>query len=136
MPINFIFDISDKIAATITRLKESQKVSVEEKLIDGKLSLEFFAERINLVINSNVISVSAQDDYILTRSFLQKDEIINMITSSSDSKAKANSRFSKLKSWIVHNKWLFIITSPFIMKVFELIEYMIKYSQPAPGEDV
>jgi hypothetical protein len=153
-----IRSISDKIAATITKFKQSQKVSVEEKLIDGKLSIEFSAERIKLVINNTIISVNAQDDYILTRGFSRKDEIINKIrtlryevekssnnseekrkthfllqrmeyilTSTSDS--GANSIFSKLKSWIMRKKWLFTITSPFLMKIIEIIEYMMKYSQ-------
>ena len=73
-------DISDKIAAIITKLKLSQIVSVEEKLIDGKLSLEFSAERIKLVINNNTISINAQDEYyVLTRSLSRKDEIANKI---------------------------------------------------------
>jgi hypothetical protein len=153
-----IRSISYKIAATITKFKQSQKVSVEEKLIDGKLSIEFSAERIKLVINNTIISVNAQDDYILTRGFSRKDEIINKIrtlgyevekssnnseekrkthfllqrmeyilTSTSDS--GANSIFSKLKSWIMRKKWLFTITSPFLMKIIEIIEYMMKYSQ-------
>jgi hypothetical protein len=153
-----IRSISDKIAATITKFKQSQKVSVEEKIIDGKLSIEFSAERIKLVINNTIISVNAQDDYILTRGFSRKDEIINKIrtlryevekssnnseekrkthfllqrmeyilTSTSDS--GANSIFSKLKSWIMRKKWLFTITSPFLMKIIEIIEYMMKYSQ-------
>lgn len=153
-----IRSISDKIAATITKFKQSQKVSVEEKLIDGKLSIEFSAERIKLVINNTIISVNAEDDYILTRGFSRKDEIINKIrtlryevekssnnseekrkthfllqrmeyilTSTSDS--GANSIFSKLKSWIMRKKWLFTITSPFLMKIIEIIEYMMKYSQ-------
>ena len=153
-------DISDKIAAIITKLKLSQKVSVEEKLIDGKLSLEFSsAERIKLVINNNTISINAQDEYyVLTRTLSRKDEIANkirtlryevekssynseekrkarfllkrmeyIITSTSDS--GANSKLSKFKSWIIHNKWLFTVTSPFIMELIELIEYMMKYSQ-------
>jgi hypothetical protein len=158
MSLNTRSILSDKIAATITKFKQSQKVSVEEKLIDGKLSLEFSAEKIKLVINNIIISVNAQDDYILTRSFSGKDEIINKIrtlryevekssnkteqnrktrfllqrmeyilTSASDS--GANSKFSKLKSWIILNKWHFTTTSPFIIKVIELIEYMMKYSQ-------
>jgi hypothetical protein len=153
-----IRSISDKVAATITKFKQSQKVSVEEKLINGKLSIEFSAERIKLVINNTIISVNAQDDYILTRDFSRKDEIINKIrtlryevekssnnseekrkthfllqrmeyilTSTSDS--GANSIFSKLKSWIMRKKWLFTITSPFLMKIIEIIEYMMKYSQ-------
>jgi hypothetical protein len=158
MSLNSRSILSDKIAAIITKFKQSQKVSVEEKLIDGKLSLEFSAEKIKLVINNIIISVNAQDDYILTRSFSGKDELINKIrtlryevekssnkteqnrktrfllqrmeyilTSASDS--GANSKFSKLKSWIILNKWHFTITSPFIMKIIELIEYMMKYSQ-------
>src|SRR5919204_653458 len=131
MSLNINTDILDKIAATITKLKQSQRVSVEEKLIDGKLSLEFSAEKNKLVVNTNIISVNAQDDdyYILTRSISNKDEIINMIrtlrygveksSTSSEEKRKtrfllqrmeyilastlgsdANSKFSKLKSWI------------------------------------
>ena len=153
-----IRSISDKIAATITKFKQSQKVSVEEKLIDGKLSIEFSAEKIKLVINNTIISVNAQDDYILTRDFSRKDEIINKIrtlryeveksSNNSEEKRKthfllqrmeyiltptsdsgANSIFSKLKSWIMRKKWLFTITSPFLMKIIEIIEYMMKYSQ-------
>jgi hypothetical protein len=134
-----IRSISDKVAATITKFKQSQKVSVEEKLINGKLSIEFSAERIKLVINNTIISVNAQDEYILTRDFSRKDEIINKIrtlryeveksSNNSEEKRKthfllqrmeyiltstsdsgANSIFSKLKSWIMRKKWLFTIT--------------------------
>jgi hypothetical protein len=148
-------DILEKIAAIITTLKLSQIVSVEEKLIDGKLSLEFSAERIKLVINSNTISINSQDEYyILTRSLSRKDEIANKIRTlryevekssyNSEEKRKArsllkrmeyiltstsDSGFSKFKSWIIHNKWLFTVTSPFIMEIIDLIEYMMKYSQ-------
>ena len=133
-------------------------MSIEEKLIDGKLSLEFSAEKIRLVINNIIISVNAEDDYILTRSLSEKDEIINKIRTlryevekssyNSEEKRKAssllkrmeyiltsiadsgaNSRFGKFKSWIIHNKWLFTVKSPFIMEIIELIEYMIKYGQ-------
>jgi hypothetical protein len=131
-------------------------VSIEEKLIGGKLSLEFSAEKIRLVINNIIISVNAQDDYILTRSLSEKDEIINKIRTlryeveesshkteenrktrfllqrmeyilASDS--DVNSKVSKLKSWIRRDKWLFTMTSPFVMKIIELIQYMMKYSQ-------
>src|ERR687885_2465037 len=159
MSLNINTDILDKIAATITKLKLSQKISVEEKLIDGKLSLEFSAEKIKLVINNNTISINAQDEYyILTRSLSEKDEITNKIRTlryevekssynteekrktrsllktmeyiiTSTSNSGANSKLSKLKSWVIHNKWLFTVTSPFIMEIIELIEYMMKYSQ-------
>jgi hypothetical protein len=131
-------------------------VSIEEKLIGGKLSLEFSAEKIRLVINNIIISVNAQDDYILTRSLSEKDEIINKIRTlryevevSSNkteenrktrfllqrmeyilaSDSDVNSKVSKLKSWIRRDKWLFTMTSPFVMKIIELIQYMMKYSQ-------
>ena len=131
-------------------------MSIEEKLIGGKLSLEFSAEKIRLVINNIIISVNAQDDYILTRSLSEKDEIINKIRTlryevevSSNkteenrktrfllqrmeyilaSDSDVNSKVSKLKSWIRRDKWLFTMTSPFVMKIIELIQYMMKYSQ-------
>ena len=123
------------------------------------MSLEFSAEKIKLVINNNTIGINAQDEYyVLTRSLSEKDEITNkirtlryevekssynteqkrktrsllktmeyIITSPSDS--GANSKLSKLKSWIIRSKWLFTVTSPFIMEIIELIEYMMKYSQ-------
>jgi hypothetical protein len=62
-----------------------------------------------------------------TYSLLKRMEYI--LASISDS--GANSKFSKLKTWIRRDKWLFTITSPFIMKIIELIEYMMKYSQSA-----
>ena len=49
-------------------------------MIDGKVSLEFSAERIKLVINNNSITINSQDEYyILTRSLSWKDEIANKI---------------------------------------------------------
>ena len=123
------------------------------------MSLEFSAEKIKLVINNNTIGINAQDEYyVLTRSLSEKDEITNKIRTlryevekssynteekrktrsllktmeyilASTSDSGANSKLNKLKSWIIRNKWLFTVTSPFIMEIIELIEYMIKYSQ-------
>jgi hypothetical protein len=110
-------------------------------------------------MNNNTISINAQDEYyVLTRSLSRKDEIANKIRtlryevkkSSNNSQEKrktcsllkrmeyiltsisdsgANSKLSKFKSWVIHNKWFFTVTSPFIMEIIDLIEYMIKYSQ-------
>ena len=123
------------------------------------MSLEFSAEKIKLVINNNTIGINAQDEYyVLTRSLSEKDEITNKIRTlryevekssynteqkrktrsllktmeyiiTSTSNSGANSKLSKLKSWVIRSKWLFTVTSPFIMKIIELIEYMMKYSQ-------
>src|ERR671932_794821 len=96
--------------------------------------------------------------YILTRSLSRKDEIANKIRTlryevekssynseekrkarsllkrmeyilASTSDSGANSKLSKLKSRIIRNKWLFTVTSPFIMEIIGLVEYMMKYSQ-------
>jgi hypothetical protein len=73
--------ISDKITATVSRLKRSENMQVEEKVINGKLSIHFSAEKIDLIINNSSINVDAQDDYAFTRSFPQKvDDINNKIT--------------------------------------------------------
>jgi hypothetical protein len=107
-----IRSISDKIAATITKFKQSQKVSVEEKLIDGKLSIEFSAERIKLVINNTIISVNAQDDYILTRDFSRKDEIINKIrTLRYEVKKSSNNSEEKRKTHFLLQRMEYILTS-------------------------
>jgi len=154
--------ISDKITATVSRFKRSEKVSIEEKVINGKLSIQFSAEKIDLVINNSIINVNAQDDYTFTRSTTQKGEdIINKITTlryeverssidiqerektlsllqridyilSSTPYSDANSKFDKLKRWITHNKWLFnVASSPFILKIIDLIHDMMKNSQPS-----
>jgi hypothetical protein len=151
--------LSDKIAATVSRFKQSQKVWVEEKVINGKLSIQFSAEKINLTINNSIIKVTAQDDYTFTRSVSHKEDIINKIRSLryevernfdneekektlsliqrvnyilvSTSYSDANSKFSKIKRLIIHNKWFFTIaTSPFIIKIIDLIQDMLKNSQP------
>jgi hypothetical protein len=69
--------ISDKISTTVTKFKQSQCVSVEEKVINGKPSLQFSAEKINVVINDSIVNVRAEDDYAFTGSHSQKDDIIN-----------------------------------------------------------
>jgi hypothetical protein len=148
--------ISDKVTATITRFKQSQRLTVEEKIINGKLSMQFSADKIELVINNNNINVNALDDYTFTRSLPQKEDIINKIatlryeveTSSIDNIEKekilslleridyifsskaysdADSKFNKLKRWIIHNKWFFTASSPFILKIIDLIHDMMKH---------
>ena len=42
--------ISDKITATVSRFKRSEKISVEEKIINGKLSIQFSADIPNLTL--------------------------------------------------------------------------------------
>jgi hypothetical protein len=149
--------ISDKVTATITRFKQSQRLTVEEKIINGKLSMQFSADKIELVINNNNINVNALDDYTFTRSLPQKEDIINKIatlryeveTSSIDNLEKekilslleridyifsskaysdADSKFNKLKRWIIHNKWFFTASSPFILKIIDLIHDIMKHT--------
>jgi len=133
--------ISDKITATVSRLKQSEKMQVEEKVINRKLSIHFSAENVDITINNSIINVKAQDDYTFTRSFPQKvEEIINKITalryeveeSSIDIQEKTKTlsllqridyvlsptpysnttyKFDKLKRWIIHSKWFFTIAS-------------------------
>ena len=151
-------NISDKITTTLERFKQSQRVNVEEKVINGKLSIQFSSEKINIAINNSVINVNAQNDYTFTRGFSGKEDIINKIrtlryevekhplnnsekrktlsllkkidyTLTSTSHSGANSKLRKLKTWIIPNKWLFTFTSPFIIKIIDLIEDMMKNSQ-------
>jgi hypothetical protein len=117
--------------------------------------MQFSADKIELVINDSIIKVNAQDDYTFTRSFPQKEDIINKITTlryeverssidneekektlslleridyilSSEAYSDADSKFNKLKRWIIHNKWFFTESSPFIMKIIDLIHDMMK----------
>jgi hypothetical protein len=147
--------ISDKVTATVSRFKQSPRLRVEEKIINGKLSMQFSADKIELVINDSIINVNALDDYTFTRSFSQKEDIINKITTlryeierssidneekektlslleridyvfSSSAYSAADSNFNKLKRWIIHNKWFFTASSPFIMKIIDLIHDMMR----------
>ena len=151
-------NISDKITTTLERFKQSQRVRVEEKVINGKLSLQFSAEKINVVINDSIINVRAEDDYTFTGSLSQKEDIINKTRSlryeveksSIDNEEKektlsllqrieyiltiksysdATSIFSKLKMWIMRNRWVFnVASSPFIIKIIDLIEHIMKHT--------
>lgn len=133
--------ISDKITATVSRLKRSENMQVEEKVINGKLSIHFSTEKIDLIINNSIINVDAQDDYAFTRSFPRKvDYITNKITTlryevegssfdiqekektisllqridyvlSSTTYSDVSSKFDKLKRSIIHNKWSFTVAS-------------------------
>lgn len=133
--------ISDKITATVSRLKRSENMQVEEKVINGKLSIHFSTEKIDLIINNSIINVDAQDDYAFTRSFPRKvDYIANKITTlryevegssfdiqekektisllqridyvlSSTTYSDVSSKFDKLKRSIIHNKWSFTVAS-------------------------
>jgi uncharacterized Zn finger protein (UPF0148 family) len=150
--------ISDKISTTVTKFKQSQRVLVEEKVINGKLSLQFSAEKINVVINDSIINVRAEDDYTFTGSLSQREDIINKTRSlryeveksSIDNEEKektlsllqrieyiltiksysdATSIFSKLKMWIMRNRWVFnVASSPFIIKIIDLIEHIMKHT--------
>ena len=128
---------------------------IRSRQLNGKLSIQFSADKIELVINDSIINVNAQDDYTFIRSFPQKEDIINKITTlryevekssidneeeektlslleridyilSSKAYSDADSKFKKLKRWIIHNKWLFTASSPFVMKIIDLIHDMMK----------
>jgi len=150
--------ISDKILTTVTKFKQSQRALVEEKVINRKLSLQFSAEKINIVIDDSIINVRAEDDYTFTGSLSQKEDIINKTRSlryeveksSIDNEDKektlsllqrieyiltiksysdATSIFSKLKMWIMRNRWVFnVASSPFIIKIIDLIEHIMKHT--------
>jgi hypothetical protein len=145
--------ISDKITATVSRLEQSQGIRVEEKIVNGKLSIQFSADTIEIIINDSIVNVNAQDEYTFTRSLSQKDELATRITTlrhdverssfENESKQKTlllleridyiispkedfDSMVNKLRTWIIRNKWFFTSSSPFIMKIIDLIHDMIK----------
>jgi hypothetical protein len=151
-----------KISTTVTKFKQSKRVLVEEKVIDGKLSLQFSAEKINVVINNSILNVRTEDDYTFTGSLSKKEDIINetrslryeVERSSIDNEEKektlsllqrieyiitfksysdATSIFSKLKMWIIHSRWVFsVASSPFIIKIIDLIENIMKHTYRPP----
>ena len=145
--------ISDKITASVSRLEQSQRLKVEEKFFNGKPSMHLSADTVEIVINESIVNVNAHDDYTFTRSLSQKEALINKIKelqyeverSSIDNQEKkktlllleridyilsskeySESVFDKLKRWIVRNKWVLTASSPYIMKIIDLVHDMMK----------
>jgi hypothetical protein len=96
--------------------------------------MQFSADKIELVKNDSIINVNAQDDYTFTRSFPQTEDLRYEVEKSSiDNEEKektlslleridyilsskaysdADSKFNKLKRWIIYNKWLIVVGKP------------------------
>ena len=115
--------------------------------------MHFSADTIEIVINESIVNVNAHDEYTFTRSLSQKEALINKIKelqyeverSSIDNQEKkktlllleridyvlsskeySESVFDKLKRWIIRNKWVLTASSPYIMKIIDLVHDMMK----------
>lgn len=136
-------NITPVAAIILTRLKQSKKVKIIERIIDKKPSLQFSAESLRLTINNEVISV-----HLLETNFsenISPKNILNTISSLTQEvktnfklKDKEKKKILKLieklnnvlaplpkrilvKRTLFAKKWTFSLSTPYILKIIEIL---------------
>jgi hypothetical protein len=136
-------NITPVAAIVLTRLKQSKKVKIIERIIDKKPSLQFSAESLRLTINNEVISV-----HLLETNFsenISPKNILNTISSLTQEvktnfklkdkeKKKILELIEKLnnvlaplpkrilvKRTLFAKKWTFSLSTPYILKIIEIL---------------
>ena len=136
-------NITPVAAIVLTRLKQSKKVKIIERIIDKKPSLQFSAESLRLTINNDVISV-----HLLETNFsenISPKNILNTISSLTQEvktnfklKDKEKKKILKLieklnnvlaplpkrtlvKRTLFAKKWSFSLSTPYILKIIEIL---------------
>jgi hypothetical protein len=136
-------NITPVAAIVLTRLKQSKKVKIIERIIDKKPSLQFSAESLRLTINNEVISV-----HLLETNFsenISPKNILNTISSLTQEvktnfklKDKEKKKILKLieklnnvlaplpkrtlvKRTLFAKKWSFSLSTPYILKIIEIL---------------
>lgn len=136
-------NITPVAAIVLTRLKQSKKVKIIERIIDKKPSLQFSAESLRLTINNEVISV-----HLLETNFsenISPKNILNTISSLTQEvktnfklKDKEKKKILKLieklnnvlaplpkrtlvKRTLFAKKWTFSLSTPYILKIIEIL---------------
>jgi hypothetical protein len=136
-------NITPVAAIVLTRLKQSKKVKIIERIIDKKPSLQFSAESLRLTINNEVIGV-----HLLETKFsenISPKNILNTISSLTQEvktnfklKDKEKKKILKLieklnnvlaplpkrtlvKRTLFAKKWTFSLSTPYILKIIEIL---------------
>jgi hypothetical protein len=136
-------NITPVAAIVLTRLKQSKKVKINEKIIDKKRSLQFSAESLRLTINNENISV-----HLLETKFSENISSKNILTATSSLTREVKTNFmlkEKEKKKILKlierlnyilaplpkrtvftqtlhaRKWTFSLSTPYVLKIIEII---------------
>ncbi|CAN5274437.1 hypothetical protein BH18THE2_BH18THE2_22740 [soil metagenome] len=131
-------DISPIAAIVISRLKQSKKVQIKEKIFNRKPCLQFSAESLRLVITNEIMNV-----HLLETKFTENISAANILESISAlrqevrtnsviddrERKKMLSLFEKLNAILVskpartllRRKWTFSVATPYILKIIEVL---------------
>jgi hypothetical protein len=136
-------NITPVAAIVLTRLKQSKKVKINEKIIDKKQSLQFSAESLRLTINNEAINVhlletkfseniSSKNILIAISSltkevktdFMLKDKekkkILKLIERLNNILAPLPKR-TLFKRTLFARKWTFSLSTPYVLKIIEIL---------------
>ncbi|MGI8833891.1 MAG: hypothetical protein ACR2IS_14800 [Nitrososphaeraceae archaeon] len=131
-------DISPIAAIVISRLKQSKKDQIKEKIFNRKPCLQFSAESLRLVITNEIMNV-----HLLETKFTENISAANILESISAlrqevrtnsviddrERKKMLSLFEKLNAILVskpartllRRKWTFSVATPYILKIIEVL---------------
>jgi hypothetical protein len=130
-------NVSATAALVLSRLKQSKKVKIKEKILDGKPCLHFSAEYIRFTINNEILTIQLLEskfsenisgDNILKQIQSVIQEVKNSIIKDKE-REKILSLLKKLNDILVaqpkksffQKKWVFSIATPFILKIIEIL---------------
>jgi hypothetical protein len=136
-------NITPVAAIVLTRLKQSKKVKINEKIIDKKRSLQFSAKSLRLTINNETISVNlletkfsenisskniliaissltreVKTDFMLKEK--EKKKILKLIETLNYILAPLPKR-TRFKRTLYARKWTFSLSTPYILKIIEIL---------------
>ncbi|HJY15415.1 MAG TPA: hypothetical protein VJ225_05230, partial [Nitrososphaeraceae archaeon] len=136
-------NITPVAAIILTRLKQSKKVKINEKIIDKKQSLQFSAESLRLTINNEAISVHlletkfseniSSKNILIAISSLTKEVKKNFMLKDKEKKKiltlieRLNKVLAPLpkrtlfKRTLFARKWTFLLSTPYILKIIEIL---------------
>ena len=136
-------NITHVAAIVLTRLKQSKKVKINEKIIDRKQSLQFSAESLRLTINNETISVHlletkfseniSSKNILIAISSLTKEVKTNLMLKEKEKKKilklieRLNNILAPLpkrtlfKRTLFARKWTFSLSTPYVLKIIEIL---------------
>jgi hypothetical protein len=136
-------NITPIAAIVLTRLKQSKKVKINEKIIDKKQSLQFSAESLRLTINNEAINVHlletkfseniSSKNILIAISSLTKEVKTNFMLRDKEKKKilklieRLNNILAPLpkrtlfKRTLFARKWTFSLSTPYVLKIIEIL---------------
>jgi hypothetical protein len=131
-------NVSATAALVLSRLKQSKKVKIKEKILDGKPCLHFSAEYIRFTINNEILTIqlleSKFSENISADNILKQiQSVIQEVKINSATKDKEREKILSLleklndilvaqpKKSFFQKKWVFSLATPFILKIIEIV---------------